>query len=315
VTRSRDIRAPNLGELFAAGQCGQSVSVLDPFNNNAPLPTFLGCTVGNLDLLPEEADTTGLGVVYQPSYLSGFSVAVDLYDIDIDGAVDTVGTQEIMNRCFLGQQLYCDRLTRDGAGQITVITQMPSNLANLHQRGVDIEASYTTALDAMVSSWRGDVNLRALGTHVAYSKRDDGLNPVTDSAGDNSGSGPLNWRWLFSAEYSLDPISVTWTGRSLSAGDYGPTYVQCAENCPASTPYAQTIDSNSIPSKFYHDLSISYNFEAAGGSGGQVYLNIANLMDEEPPSVASTNYAISGANPVLYDTLGRSFFVGVRLKL
>src|SRR5690606_14554753 len=53
ITRSRDIRAPNLGELFAAGQCGQSVSVLDPFNNNAPLPTHLGCTVGNLDLKPE----------------------------------------------------------------------------------------------------------------------------------------------------------------------------------------------------------------------------------------------------------------------
>src|SRR5690606_38574239 len=52
VTRSRDIRAPNLGELFAAGTGGQSPGVLDPFNNNAPLPTFQNQTIGNPNLQP-----------------------------------------------------------------------------------------------------------------------------------------------------------------------------------------------------------------------------------------------------------------------
>lgn len=315
VTRSRDIRAPNLGELFAAGTGGQSPGVLDPFNNNAVLPTFQNQTIGNPDLLPEEADTTGVGLVYQPSYLSGFSASVDFYDINVAGAVGSVGAQETLNRCAVGQQNLCNNITRDASGQITFITSLPVNLANLRQRGVDIETSYSTPLDALVSSWRGDLILRALGTHVMHSRRDDGVNPVQDFAGDNSGEGPLKWRWLFSANYSLDPVTVSWTGRSLSSGEYNPNYVQCTANCPVSIPSAQTIDFNHIEGRFYHDLSLSYDFETAAGSGGQIYLNVTNVMDEQPPPVASLQYWYMPTNPQLYDTIGRAFFAGVRFKM
>ncbi|HEY4365750.1 MAG TPA: TonB-dependent receptor [Steroidobacteraceae bacterium] len=315
VTRSRDIRAPNLGELFAAGTGGQSPGVLDPFHNNAPLPTFLNQTIGNPDLLPEKADTTGFGVVYQPSYLSGFSISADYYDIDVKGAIDTVSTQDTLNRCFLGQQAMCDLITRDENGQITFVTSRPFNLATLHQRGLDIEASYSTHLDSLISSLRGDLTLRALGTHVYFSKRDDGVNPVQDLAGDNSGTGPLKSRWLYSATYTLDPITVSWTGRSLSSGHYGPNYVQCSANCPVSIPSAQTIDYNYISGRFYHDLSISYDLQSSGGTSAQVYLNITNLLDTQPPPVANAQYWYMPTNPQIYDTLGRAFFAGVRFKM
>jgi outer membrane receptor protein involved in Fe transport len=315
VTRSRDIRAPNLGELFAAGTGGQSPGVLDPFNNNAPLPTFQNQTVGNPNLLPEEADTTGIGLVYQPSFLSGFSASLDFYDIDIEGAVASVGAQETLNRCFLGQQSLCDNITRDGSGQITYITSLPVNLNNLRQRGLDIETSYLTPLDALVSGWRGDLTLRALGTHVIHYQRDDGVNPVQDFAGDNSGQGPLNWRWMFSASYALDALTVSWTGRSLSSGEYHPNYVQCTANCPVSIPSAQTIDYNHIDGRFYHDLSLSYDLEIGGGSSAQVYLNVVNVLDEQPPPVASAQYWYMPTNPQLYDTIGRAYFAGFRVKI
>jgi outer membrane receptor protein involved in Fe transport len=314
-TRSRDIRAPNLGELFAAGTGGQSPGVLDPFNNNAVLPTFLNQTIGNPNLQPEKADTTGVGVVFQPSFLSGFSASVDWYDIDVKGAIDTVGTQDTLNRCFLGQQDMCALITRDANGVITFVTSRPYNLATLHERGLDIEASYRKPLDSIVSSLKGDIDVRLLGTHVDFFKRDDGLNPVLDSAGDNAGTGPLKWRWLLSAGYSLDPISITYTGRYMSDGHYAATYVQCTANCPASTPFAQTIDNNRIPSRYYSDLSLAYNFDTSGGSSGQVYLNIVNLMDKQPPAIASANYWYMPTNPQLYDTIGRAFFAGVRFKL
>ncbi|MDP3299069.1 MAG: TonB-dependent receptor, partial [Phenylobacterium sp.] len=73
VTRSRDIRAPNLNELFAAGT-SRTNTLLDPFNNGQATQ-FLELTTGNLALDPELADTWGLGVVVQPSFLPGFAAA------------------------------------------------------------------------------------------------------------------------------------------------------------------------------------------------------------------------------------------------
>ena len=313
-TRSRDIRAPNLGELYAKGQGGQSIGVFDPFNNNAPLPTFLNNTVGNPELQPEKADTTGIGVVYRPSYVSGLSLAVDLYDIDVNDAILTVGTQETLNRCFDGQAFYCDNINRDQSGQVAFVTSLPFNFANLHQRGVDIEAGYEKPMNELVSSWRGDLSLRALGTHVMYHKRDDGFNPVEDAAGDNSDVGPLNWRWLFTTEYSLDPVSIGWTGRYMSSGHYAPRYRECTSGCPVSIQSAQTIDYNQIASRFYHDLSLRYEFAMGGSGSGQVYLNVANVLDEQPPLIANANPSLMSTNPQLYDTIGRTFYAGVRFR-
>lgn len=309
VTRSRDIRAPNLGEMFAAGTGGQSPGVLDPWNNNAPLPTFQNQNIGNPELQPEKADTTGIGIVFTPSFFDGFQASVDYYDINLEGAINSVGAQETLNRCFLGQQNYCNNIIRNGAGVITMVTSLPINVSSLHEQGFDIEASYTRTLGA------GDLSLRALGTHVAYLKVDDQVNPVQDFAGDNANTGPLNWRWLLSSEYSVGPVTLAWTGRFMSAGHYAPTYVECKSNCPVSTPQRQTIDDNHIPSRFYHDLSFSYEFQAFGGSTGQAYLSVANVLDKQPPAIASAAYWYMPTNPQLYDTLGRQFFAGVRLKM
>src|SRR5690606_27129393 len=64
ATRSRDIRAPNLLELFSSGVSGTN-NVINLVTND---PTaFIRITSrGNLGLTPEKADATGVGVVLQP---------------------------------------------------------------------------------------------------------------------------------------------------------------------------------------------------------------------------------------------------------
>ena len=42
---------------------------------------------------PETADTTGVGVVLQPSFLPGFGASVDFYNIDIKGAIVALAAQ------------------------------------------------------------------------------------------------------------------------------------------------------------------------------------------------------------------------------
>ncbi len=330
VTRSRDIRAGNLGELYNNGGGGQSPGLLDPFRPGATPVSYLNSTSGNPLLLPEKADTTSLGIVYQPSWFEGFSASVDYYNINIKGAIDSIGGTELLDRCFLGQQSFCAAITRlpfdpvrDAGytvGPITLIDSQPFNLTALHQQGWDIEASYTTGLDRFNDSLAGDLTLRAIGTHIVYSNRDDGRNPVVDVAGTNNSQGPLNWRWLFNANYALDKFTVAWTGRFMSAGRYGNSttqYVQCSPgSCPVSTVAFPTLDNNHIDSRFYHDLALTYRFyEMEDGGSIQGYLNISNLMNKEPPLVGSTNYWYMTVNPIMYDTIGRKFFGGIRFKM
>src|SRR5690606_14553820 len=91
VTRSRDIRAPNLAELYNAGGASGTTTLVDRFRNT-PVNN-IGFVTGNLDLQPEKADTTGIGVVVQPRFIPGFTASVDYYNIDINGEIGTIGGQ------------------------------------------------------------------------------------------------------------------------------------------------------------------------------------------------------------------------------
>jgi len=325
ATRSRDIRAGNLGELYNKGGGGQSPGLIDPFRGNEVV-SYLNSTRGNPLLEPEKADTTSAGIVYQPEWLAGFSASVDFYDINIKGASATVGGQELVDRCFAGETVLCSAIIRNApaAGQtlgtIRVVDSAPFNLAALHQRGWDIETGYTTTLDQLVDSWSGELTLRAIGTHVVYSRRNDGRNPVTDAAGTNSSQGPLSWRWLFNANYEVSNIGIGWTGRYMSSGGYGSDtqqYIGCsAGSCPVNTTARPTIDINHIDSRFYHDLSLTYKFrETESGGGMQAYLNIMNVLDKAPPLVGSVAYWYMTVNPQLYDTIGRRFYAGIRFRM
>src|SRR5689334_14835381 len=94
AVRSRDIRAPNVGELFQAGQT-QRQDVVDTSLPTRPSLSISRVTSGNTALTPEIAKTTSFGVVYSPSWLSQFTGSVDYYSIDISGAISTLGNQEI----------------------------------------------------------------------------------------------------------------------------------------------------------------------------------------------------------------------------
>jgi outer membrane receptor protein involved in Fe transport len=316
ATRSRDIRAPNLNDLFAGGAAGRSSNILDPFRGNIPTANVNGPVSGNPNLVPEVAATTGIGAVVQPRFLPGFSASFDLYNINIGNAISSVGTQDTVNLCFQGRTAFCDFVVRNAAGVITSINARPINYLSQKTRGYDIEASYRTPLDAINSSWAGDLTVRALATHALYYRQDTGFSVVIDNAGDNTGTLP-KWRYNFTANYSLDPISVTWTGRGISAGHYASNYIVCTSGCPVSTTSNPTIDNASIEGTFYHDLAISYKFmhKEDGGADAEAFLSISNLLNKDPAPIANANYWYGTMNGQLYDVLGRNFHAGIRLKM
>ena len=69
-----------------------------------------------------------------------------------------------------------------------------------------------------------------------------------------------------------------------------------------------------MPGAIYFDTNIAIQL----GQGVETYLSVDNLLNKDPAQVAyGPGIAIAplSVNPVLYDTLGRTFRVGVRFKL
>src|SRR5690606_33775345 len=94
ATKSRDVREATFRERF--DQQGGGGAVNDPrFNNtNFQITSVAG---GNPNLRPEVADTVVAGLVYQPSWLEGFRVSADWYEVKIKDAVSTLGLQRIVD--------------------------------------------------------------------------------------------------------------------------------------------------------------------------------------------------------------------------
>lgn len=69
VVQSRDIRAPNLQELFQAGQ-RRTNFISNPYQNDLSM-RFTETTMGNKNLTPEKADTLGLGLIPSSVFRAG----------------------------------------------------------------------------------------------------------------------------------------------------------------------------------------------------------------------------------------------------
>jgi iron complex outermembrane recepter protein len=317
VVRSRDIRAPNLNELFAPGTARtNTVNVAQP-GGGQRADQFLEQTTGNTALQPEVAMTWGIGTVFTPSFLPGFAASIDYFDIDLSGAIGTITAQTITSLCIeQNRQDLCQFITFNGtpgpASPITQIRLVPFNFANVKVRGIDFEASYRFNLGG------GRATLRALASHYMDNISDNGIDVPEDVAGKNQGDGVPTWNYRLTANYELDTWSFNLTGRGFSDGVYNNNFIQCTTGCPTSTPQNRTINTNRIEGQWYVDASVTKKLKF-GDSKFDVFLYVRNLLNSDPVLVGNgptgnNTPAYPQTNRGLYDVLGRVYRVGVRFE-
>lgn len=335
ITRSRDIRAPNLSELFQAGTRNTN-TVSDPWQNNVAI-RYTQTVAGNLNLQPEKADTLGVGLVYRPSFIPGLGISVDYYDIKINGAIGTLGPQAIVDRCFEQTNVeLCNRLQAvvnnvpiafgspgfslaNGAPGVQefLIANSPFNFLANRSRGIDIEVSYNFDLDKIIRNAPGTVSLRGLATHFITATQSNGVDPPTDSAGENAFGGPPDWNYRLTLAYTTERFNFQLIGRGLSDGVYNNDFVECTSNCPATNSINRTIANNRIKGAFYIDTYLAYNLPFDKFKP-QVFLRVTNLFNRDPVLIGkgpSDNSNVdTGINQTLYDFLGRTFRVGLRFN-
>ena len=315
---SRDVRAPNLGELYAGGSNSASggAGLLDPFNNNLPATGALSInTAGNPLLVPESAISKGIGTVITPSFWPGFSASVDYWDIKMNGAIGSLGQQDILNQCYLGKTSLCTAITRPPVTPVLTIKAVPFNIATAIYRGVDFEAGYKMSLDEISSSMNGTLGLRFLATLSLKNFTDNGITPTTDLVG----SGIYRkWKYNATITYSNDPITVVISPRGFGAGVANNFWVQCSTGCPASTSVNPTVDNQVLRADF--DIDTTFTYKVADGVA--TYLSVQNWLNKEPPpnptgvtgndvSLVTTPAQVRG----LYNPTGRMFRVGMRFKM
>lgn len=320
-TVSRDIRAPNLSELFAPGT-GRTNTVNVPQPSGAVAANqFNESTVGNPALVPEEALTYGLGVVLTPTFLTGFAFSADYYNIDLSGAIDSLTAQTLIDQCYLQAiTAACSAIsTTGGRGVVTpglAVTSIeikPTNFVSVKTSGIDLEASYRREVGP------GNLTLRALASYAFELKTENGVTLATDAAGQNTGGLP-DWTYRLSAGYDMENgFSAQAIARGVSGGVYNNNYIVCTTNCPASTADRRTVNTNSIPGAVFLDVNFAYRFELSNAKA-EVFLAIRNLTDRDPVLVGNgptgnNTPAYPQTNRALYDVLGRVFRMGFRLAI
>jgi outer membrane receptor protein involved in Fe transport len=324
AVQSRDIRAPNLSELYAAPK-SQMQNVKNDFTNVTS--TIQLVTLGNANLAPEKAQNTELGVVYSPEWLPGFTQSVDYFRIYVNGQIASFNSQNISDLCFQGLQTFCAAITTNPPGgnvqtlPYASINATPFNYSWTLADGFDFETGYQTGLD--FTDLPGNFSFRSLITHMSRYTTFTGVpGTIPDNlAGSNVGNGgnlgtgagvTPHWKAFVSQKYATDQWSLTFTERFISAGKIDNNYVLCSfGSCPLSTTTHPTINENVMPSAFYLDLGGTYDI----ATGLQGYFKIDNLLNKDPPVSPGGTAEGWNVDSNLYDPYGRFYHVGIRINI
>ncbi|WP_025291283.1 TonB-dependent receptor plug domain-containing protein [Sphingomonas sanxanigenens] len=309
VTRSRDIRAPSLFELFAGIQTAP-VNFNDPHTGTpGSIRQFSG---GNPDLTPETGDTFAAGIVLSPSFFSGFNASIDYYDLKIDGAIATQGLNDVVNECETsgGTSPTCSLIDRplpfsdrSPANYPTSVSLITQNISVLKTSGIDVALSYRMSVGS------GEVTLRGSMNYLRrYISQTNSVAPVIDYAGHG-----VNSQTGYAFPKVRSTISINYANGGFTAfaqeSIIGKVKIGNLENDP-TTSYAVP----AVKPVFYTDATLSYKFDTAGSP--ELFLTATNLFDRKPPLVAA-----AAAPGLLYPTLftlydvgGRTMTAGVRFR-
>ncbi|ATD07205.1 TonB-dependent receptor [Pseudoalteromonas piscicida] len=176
ATRSKSVRAPDLGQLFTnksttygtrsdvctAESISSSTSrYIDNIKKNCAADgvpvdfqpsqewrtggSLKGYIDGNPDLENEVSQDLTVGFAYSPSQIEGFDITLDYWEFEISGALATFD-EEVIELCYESESLdnpFCPNVIRDpNTREITEFYQRALNAAVINRKGVDFESQY-----------------------------------------------------------------------------------------------------------------------------------------------------------------------------
>ncbi|WP_083671912.1 TonB-dependent receptor domain-containing protein [Sphingomonas montana] len=344
------VRAPNIGELFAAPSvsigsvndpcagvtltsggttgavCRANAGVLANIQQNgvftlnqSDLQGVGGLNVSNPNIQEESARTWTLGAVINPTSihaLRNVTLTVDYYNIKLKDAIARTSRDFILQQCYLNNDpTFCSLISRrtvaSGPYSAGSVQQVDSALIN--SGGLSTEGIDTTL------SYRQSLADLGLGNGSAtfsasytHLFRQGGV-PLSGAAFDST-AGEINNprdRAQVVVGYDNDSFGITLNGQYLGASYLDDQYRARFLLADGSLPDKKYFR---VKSKFYTDLQMRWNIDKRF----ELYAGANNLFDTQPPRVITgLTGSVTGTETAsgTYDPIGRRYYTGVRLKL
>ena len=345
------IRAPNVGELYG-GRTRSGPSLIDPCSSRQPVaqqteavravciatgvPAANVFTLvvqpdqfitqvlgGNPNVGEEVSDTKTFGVVLTPTFLPRFSLTVDYFDINLDGAIATLGggPQNTLNLCYNilqdASSEFCDAVNRDTfTGAIAApdyLQTLNANTGGLKTSGIDIEANYSVPLGGLF----GEDSSLSFNTFQTWT-REFTVTPVqafpnitnecVGAFGQNCGQPIPKWKGMTRLTLRTGPAALSLRHRYIGETTVD-TYVLPSRRDGATPPPIDSLTNPVIETQHYFDLTA--NIQPSDSM--EFTVGVRNLLNKYPPVIGSPAPA-SNTFAATYDVEGRVFFVGTVLK-
>ncbi|MET3931592.1 iron complex outermembrane receptor protein [Lysobacter sp. OAE881] len=313
-----DARTGQLGNAQVAARCAAE-GVSSTFTRSQRQTAEPFTWSSNEELQPETSTTKTLGFVYNPSFLEGFDISLDWYEIKIENAISRPEAQFILDKCYAGtaseQAVYCGLYSRDPAypGAPNTITNLEMPLLNL--------AEYT------VEGWDMTVNYRFPETtfgkfsvtwDTAYTSNWSTKATVDSPEEQRQGLYlPQDPYWRIKSNLYLDwtygDFGATWGMRYKSGldetcvldNDDGLADAYCSD--PDRVTADGPAPRNYLGAVTYHDIQVRYNTPW----NATVSVGANNVFDKEPPTSYSSPY--NNFDPQ-YDLPGAFYYVQYRQR-
>ena len=259
----------------------------------------------NPNLKPETGEVTTYGFVYDPSWLSDFSLSVDFWRYTIDNVLVQLDPTFTAQQCIAsGSPFYCGLVFRFPAtsaqpGDIQVLLQPTENAGQLKTDGVDLGMKYALR-HTPIGSFRFSIDV----THV---------NSFTNNPGGNSEA--VQYAGTFSRQFGNDTkwrglASISWGFRGFEALLTEQWIGKLVLPNGVTNPVAGESPVVPIPDIYYTNFSLGYNF----ATNTHVQLGFENVFNRQPPLFYQNNVLNANTDVSTYDVLGRRWFVGFTQK-
>lgn len=295
------------------------------FNGGATSATII--TGGGLGILkPETSVAKSFSIVLTPDEFlpktTRVSLAIDYYEIEVEGEVAQLGAGNIVSGCyssdFFPADPLCSLFTRGTTvTDLHTITTVRDSFININQqknRGIDVTGRVRQELPDEL----GDLTFLAQMSWQLEDKLGLFAGTTSDSNGED---GEPIWVGNFSFEWTKGEWSVFWGIDAVQhTSDIADFIAANGATCVTSTtgifvPAGQQICRDLVAeSRVYHSLSVTRDFD-----DWSITLGMANIFDEEPPTVSGNNLSeitTIGNSPFTsnYDYVGRRGFLSVSKK-
>lgn len=299
IAEGTTYRAANCqATLTAAGLSPAQIVAFSPSTDPKQSTSQPGLSGGNPNLSEETAKTWTAGVVLRPSFLPGFSLTADWYDIKLENAINTPDINDVFKLCVDAPSLdnqFCSQFGRSATtGFINTFTVQTLNVAAFTTAGLEVAVNYARTISPAV----GSVYFRLSGGYLhdlTFIATVGGVPEQRANVDDDAGNRP-RYSGNLDLGWQKGPISINyglaWQGRTQR---FSNLQLQKADYASAALKYYKE--------RWEHDIRVAIE----ANERFTFYGGVNNLFDQQPDIAANAGFPVSA--------IGRFLYVGAKVNL